>query len=198
MPAPVSITILALVAALVLVGMRRGWQRRTRRTGALVVDLPPTPPEGDGAGALGAARTACLEATYVSSTLAGDWLDRVAAHGLGVRSRATVQVFDAGVRIVRVGAPDVFVPAASLRAAETAPGIAGKFVGRDGIVVLSWTVGAHDDRGLDTGLHVRHAADRPVLLTAARTLIGVPAGANARDRDRDPASAEAPAPKEKP
>jgi hypothetical protein len=171
----ISIVMVLLVAALALWAMWRGWRRREDRSGAWVRSLPTSPPDGDGPGALGAPRTEPFEATYVSSTRSGDWLDRVVAHDLGARSAAVVQVFDAGVRVARTGARDVFVPARALRAVGTTGGIAGKVVGRDGIVVLTWFAGPGDARGLDTGLHLRHAADRPRLVDAATALIVEPA-----------------------
>ncbi len=168
MPVPVSVTILALLVLAALGAMWRGWRRRGARTAQYTAALPePTAtPE-----AWGAPRTEPLPATYVSSTRAGDWLDRVTAHDLGVRSAATVQVLDAGVHIARVGARDVVIPAAALRAVGTSAGMAGKFVGRDRLVVLTWTTGPDDERGLDTGLHLRSADDRRTLVAAARTLI---------------------------
>jgi len=175
MRTPISIGIVLALGALALGAMWRGWLHRRETSVAWMPDLPAVPAEGDEPGNLGPARSEPFAATYVSSTRSGDWLDRVVAHDLGVRSAAVVQVFDAGVRITRIGALDVFVPAASLRAVGTANGIAGKFVGRDGIVVLTWLAGPTDERGLDTGLHLRHAADRPRLLAAAATLIVEPA-----------------------
>lgn len=170
MRTPISIGIVLAFGLLAVWGMWRGWLRRAERSVAWVPELPAVPADGS----LGAARSEPLTATYVSSTRSGDYLDRVVAHDLGVRSAAVVQVFDAGVRITRIGASDVFVPAASLRAVGTTSGIAGKFVGRDGIVVLTWFAGPTDGRGLDTGLHLRHSADRPRLLAAATTLIAEP------------------------
>ena len=196
MPTPVSIGVLAALLALVLLGMRRGWLARARRSAAWVPDLPAVPPTGTGPGTLGGARTAPVEATYVSSTRAGDWLDRVPAHGLGARSHAVVQVFDAGVLITRTGAPDVFVPSASLRSVGTTAGIAGKFTGGDGVLVLTWTTGADDERGLDTGLRVRRAADRPLLLAAAGALIDPTPPTASSLAPADPAGT--PAPKETP
>jgi hypothetical protein len=175
MRTPISIGIVLAVGLLALWGMRRGWLRRGETSIAWVPDLPAVPADGDGPRDLGAARSEAFAATYVSSTRSGDYLERVVAHDLGVRSAAAVQVFDAGIRITRIGARDVFVPAASLRAVGTTNGIAGKFVGRDGIVVLTWLTAPADERGLDTGLHLRHAADRPRLLAAAATLIVEPA-----------------------
>jgi hypothetical protein len=129
-----------------------------------VTSLPSVPSE------LGAARLAPVDATYVSTTRAGDWLDRVTTHDLGVRSPAQVGVFDAGVQITRQGATDLFVPTTALRGASGAPGMAGKVVGGEGLVVLTWQADPTDPRGLDTGLRPKHAADRERLLAALTTL----------------------------
>ena len=168
MPPWLSVTVLVVLGAALLVGMGRGWRRLSR--GASPVPAPPAVPPED---ALGDARTEPLDATYVSTTRAGDWLDRVGAHGLGVRSAATVQVFDRGVVVRRRGAPDVFVPRAALRAAGTSGGMAGKVVGGEGLVVLTWAPSPDDDpRGLDTGLRLRHRQEADALLAATQTLIG--------------------------
>ena len=163
MPIWASVTILVAVVGAAGWGMWHGWQRRVRSSVAAIPELPAAPDE------LGASRLGPLEATYVSSTTAGDWLDRVAAHDLGSRSAAQVEVRDAGVLLRRQGAADVFIPAAGLRAVGTAPGMAGKFVGGDGLVVLTWT--PVDGTVLDTGLLVRHRADRPTLIHAVEALI---------------------------
>lgn len=160
----VSTVVLALLVLVLFWGMRAGWRARTRRSSALVTDLPVPPAE------LGSPILGPVDATYVSTTRAGDWLDRVTAHGLGVRSPARVSVFDTGVRIDRQGALDLFVPADALRSAATAPAMAGKVVGGEGLVVLTWQADPADDRGLDTGLRPKHAADRTRLIDALTTL----------------------------
>jgi hypothetical protein len=167
MPPWLSVTILVVLGALLLTGMAVGWRRRVH--GPTDVPAPPAVPDD---AALGAARTAALDATYVSTTRAGDWLDRVGAHGLGVRSAATVQVFDAGVLLRRRGAPDVFVPRAALRGVGTSGGMAGKVVGGEGLVVLTWAPAPDDARGLDTGLRLRHPREGDVLRAATQELIG--------------------------
>ncbi|HEY0188551.1 MAG TPA: hypothetical protein VGC67_13760 [Cellulomonas sp.] len=167
MPVWLSVTVLVALAAAGLAGMLVGWRHRGARTAAQV-PAPPVVPAPD---ALGAARTEPLEGTYVSSTRAGDWLDRVTAHGLGTRSSATVQVHDAGVLLRRRGAPDVFLPRAALRAVGTSGGMAGKVVGKEGLVVLTWAPSPQDDRGLDTGLRLRHPHDAETLRSAAQDLI---------------------------
>ncbi len=176
-----SAILLAVVGVLVLVAMRVGWRHRVTRSAAVVPGLYPALAGDDPA--LGAALTAPIDATYVSTTLANDWLDRVAAHGLGARSTAVVQVFDTGVLIERNGAPDLFLPAEAVRAAGTSSGIAGKVVGHEGLVVLTWqapgfaeTAEAPGAPGVEltTGLRLRHTADRALLLEAAGALAGVP------------------------
>jgi hypothetical protein len=165
----VTITVLVAAGAAALWGMRAGWRHRGARTAAAVPDLPAVPAPDDAA--LGAPVTGPLEATYVSSTVSGDWLERVVAHDLGTRSAAVVQVFAAGVRIERPGARDLFVPAAALRGAGTSGGMAGKYVGGQGLVVLTWQPPAPGAATLDTGLRLRRAADREPLLRAVRGLL---------------------------
>ena len=147
------------VCALVLLGvialMWRGWRRRVARQG----DVPPlsaVPPS------LGPPMTEA-EVVYVVTTTAGDWLDRIAARGLGVRSRAVLEVHQAGLLIDRDGAPAVWIAAGQLRGARRGRGIAGKFTEEGGLVVVTW---AHGDRILDTGVRALER-DRHAELVAA-------------------------------
>lgn len=177
-PVPISVTFLILLAVLALFGMWRGWVGRTRRSAVLVQDLPATPAD------FGAAATEPIKVTYVSSTTAGDWLDRVATHDLGARSAATIQVFSAGIAIERVGAESLFIPATHVTGAALTPGMAGKFVGRDGIVVVTWKpAGPDDPLALDTGLFPTHKADRDVLLAAFEALYQPPSGSEENPTD---------------
>lgn len=179
MPLWLSTVLLAGVAVLALWGMWRGWQARDRRTAGLVPTLPEVP------AAPGGALTGEVEAVYVSSTRSGDWLDRVVAHDLGVRSPARVRVHADGVLVARTGARDVWVPADALRAVGTTSGQAGKFVGRDELVVLTWVPDTTSGTAIDTALHVRHDDARPALLAAARTLLAAPT-----DTDTAPPAAQ--------
>ncbi|NHC45995.1 hypothetical protein G9H72_12115 [Motilibacter sp. K478] len=142
----------------------RGWRKR----GARQSDVPALPqvPEAVARGAVRARG----EGTYVVTTTAGDWLDRIVPHGLGVRSLAHMIVSDAGVLFARVGAPDVFVPTAALRGGRLERGMAGKFVEEGGLVVVTWE---HGTRQLDTGFRPRAAADRDALLAAVQGLVEV-------------------------
>lgn len=168
MPMPLAVGLWVALGLAILLVMWRGWRGARARGASVVGALPRTP----GVESLGGARTQPLPGTYVSSTTAGDWLGRVAARDLGVRSVATVQVFDAGVLIERRGAADVFVPAASVRGVRRTPGMAGKYVGGEGIVVIEWTATAPDGSPapLDTGIRTQHKADRALLVAAVDSL----------------------------
>ncbi|GAB2470189.1 hypothetical protein GCM10007967_25750 [Xylanimonas ulmi] len=170
---PVAVGMWIVIGVLLLLVVLGGRRRLARRTGRLVPTPPAAPPADD----LGPARLGPIEATYVSTTLAGDWLARVGAHGLGDRAAARVSVHDAGVLVARAGAADVFVPADALRGVGLAPGMAGKYVGADGLLVLTW-LAPSDGRvravELDTGLRTRHPADKTRLLEAVRSLTAAP------------------------
>lgn len=166
-----AIALLVLLAVfLVLYVTLIGRRRLAQRTTALV----PRPPEVPGADRTGPVRFGPLEAVYVSTTLHGDWLARVGAHGLGDRSNALVSVHDGGVLVEREGADDLWVPVHTVRSTSLAPGMAGKYVGADGLVVLTWAVPEADDVAaalVDTGLRTRRAEDRGALVDAVRHLL---------------------------
>jgi hypothetical protein len=95
-------------------------------------------------------------------------LDRIAVHGLGVRSNAWFRVGQAGVFIERAAAPDVFIPKEDLDGVQAAPGIAGKVTGGEGLVLVSWRLGG---RVLDTGFHPRARGDRATLIDGIDALL---------------------------
>ncbi|MEU0594763.1 MULTISPECIES: hypothetical protein [Streptomyces] len=139
---------LGLFVALVYWLMREGWKWR----GTLQSDLPalPTAPDEPGTARL------TLSGRYHGSTTAGQWLDRIVAHGLGTRSRVELTLTDAGLDVVRPGAADFFVPAAALREARLDKGIAGKVLTEGGLLVVTW---AHGGKLIDSGFRSDHAAE---------------------------------------
>ena len=82
-----------------------------------------------------------MSGRYHGSTTAGQWLDRIVAHGLGTRSRVELTLTDAGLDVVRPGATDFFVPADALREARLDKGIAGKVLTEGGLLVVTWEHG---------------------------------------------------------
>lgn len=175
--------VLALLALGLLLLMRRGWVRR-RDAGDV-----PAPPAVPGDDALGRTLGGPVDAVYVSTTRATSSFDRVVPHGLGVRSPALVRVHERGVVVDRTGAPDLFVPADALTAVGTAPGMAGKVVGGDGLVVVEWRLG---DLAVRTGLLTRRRADREPLLGALRALAPGGPGAPAPDQPATPRTEDKP------
>ncbi|GHF83643.1 PH-like domain-containing protein [Streptomyces griseosporeus] len=155
-----------LFVALVYWLMREGWKWR----GTLQSDLPelPTAPESPGAARL------TMSGRYHGSTTAGQWLDRIVAHGLGTRSRAELTLTDAGLDVVRPGAADFFVPADALRGARLDKGIAGKVLTEGGLLVVTW---AHGDRLIDSGFRSDHAAEHTEWVDTLNEMINKTEGA---------------------
>ncbi|MFF0345637.1 hypothetical protein [Kribbella sp. NPDC004875] len=148
-----------LVLAAGYFGMYRGWRNRQTRQADLA-PLPAVPEE----------KTRGVEGVYVATTTAGDWMDRIAVHELGVRSIADLAVSADGLIFHRQGAADVFIPADQVTGVRTDRGIAGKVTAeKSGLVVVTWT---HDGHQLDTGFRPRRKADTAALTASISTLIG--------------------------
>jgi hypothetical protein len=158
-----AVGLLVLLVGVVWLAMLAGWRRRAARQLASL-DLPPLPPTP---AEPGAALTADTDGVYVSTTTAGDWLERVTARGLGTRSAATMAVTAAGVSWLRQGAPDVFAATGALVRARRADGIAGKVMPPGGIVLVTWRLGRTE---LDTGFRPGSAADAERLVSAVERL----------------------------
>ncbi|MGW1406976.1 PH-like domain-containing protein [Streptomyces sp. NPDC002403] len=137
--------------------MRQGWKWR----GSLQSDLPElhSTPEGFADGE----KLLTLTGRYHASTTAGQWLDRIVAHGLGTRSRVELTLTDQGLDVVRPGAADFFVPAAALRGARLDKGIAGKVLPEGGLLIITW---AHGDKLIDSGFRSDRSAEHPAWVEA--------------------------------
>lgn len=149
----VPVALLLVVLVLAYVGMWFGWRRRGRKH-----DLPPlvpAPPVADlpPARLTGGAR-------YFGTTVSGEWLDRVVAHGLGARSTARLNLSAEGLDVIRL-AGSFRITLAALRGARHDQGIAGKVVPPHGVLVVTWQ---HGDLLLDTGFRLTDeaVADRGV------------------------------------
>ncbi|MEV8116356.1 hypothetical protein AB0O69_15890 [Streptomyces xiamenensis] len=146
---------LLLLVALVYWLMREGWKWR----GSLQGDLPELPelPTAPGEPRLR------MAGRYHGSTTAGQWLDRIVAHGLGARSRAELTLTDQGIAVVRPGAPDFLIPAERVREARLDKGIAGKVLTEGGLLVITWE---HGDRLLDSGFRSDRAEEHAAWIQA--------------------------------
>lgn len=156
---PTLITLLVVVVLFTLVWW--GWRGRVRRQSGLqqLPDAPADPLAG---------LMMRAEGQYVVTTYADQPLERIAAHGLGVRGNAEVLVSEAGVYINRQGSPDVFIPRDHLLDVSTASGMVGKFVEREGLVVFRWSLG---ETPVDTGFRARYGEQSRELVDAASSLV---------------------------
>ncbi|MFJ6461734.1 hypothetical protein ACIQM0_11855 [Streptomyces sp. NPDC091387] len=152
---------LAVLVAFVYWLMRQGWKWRGSLQSGLS-DLAPRPDDfADGEKLL------TLTGRYHASTTAGQWLDRIVAHGLGTRSRVELTLTEQGLDVVRPGAADFFVPAADLRAARTDKALAGKVLPEGGLLIITWALG---DQLIDSGFRSDHAAEHPAWVDAVNHL----------------------------
>ncbi|GAA0686853.1 hypothetical protein GCM10010193_45920 [Kitasatospora atroaurantiaca] len=149
---------LLIVIGLVYWLMRQGWNwRRTLQS-----DLPPLPAVPADPG------PALLEANgrYHGTTTAGNWLDRVVAHGLGTRSLAELTLTERGLLVRRPGDVDLWIPAEDLTGARTDSGIAGKVVPA-GLLVVTWTL---QGTVLDSGFRADHPDEHAAWVAAVDAL----------------------------
>ncbi|MDP9496287.1 MAG: transporter [Actinomycetota bacterium] len=151
-----TLATLAFAAGVSLL-MLRGWRSRQRRQ----ADVPPPPrPPADP----GPPVTEPVRGVFVGTTSAADWLDRIAVHGLSTRAAATLTVHETGVLVARDGADDLWLPYDDVLDAESGDALAGKVVGRDGLLIVTWRLG---DRTLLSGFRGPRSA-HPALAEAVR------------------------------
>ncbi|GAA4413950.1 transporter [Actinokineospora soli] len=166
--------VLTLVTLLVLVGlvalMWWGYRNRRKRQ-AHLPPFPAAPAELLEKVRAGTAADLLPPSTgvYASTVTDASWQDRVAAGDVGFRSDATAHLLADGVLFDRTGAQPVWIPAESVLDARTAPGIAGKVMGRDGLLVVRWRVGDHE---FDTGFRADDKDDYQTWVPALRSLTG--------------------------
>lgn len=145
--------------------MRQGWKWRGSLQSGLS-DLATTPD-----GFADGEKLLTLTGRYHASTTAGQWLDRIVAHGLGTRSRVELTLTEQGLDVVRPGATDFFVPAADLREARTDKALAGKVLPEGGLLVITWALG---DQLIDSGFRSDHSAEHAAWVEAVNGLDRTP------------------------
>lgn len=160
---PARLALTAVVVALIALavwGMWRNWRSRIARQSWVV--LPPVPESGLDA------RTR-FPVRYVASVATRDWLDRIAAEGLGMPGRGEVLVGDTGLLIERDGERSLYLPGALIEDVASARGMAQEVYERDGLVAISWRSGTGS---ITTGLRMGSAEDHTALIEAVRRIMG--------------------------
>ena len=135
--------VLAVLIALAIRQMMRGWLRRAQRQAQMIGTLPPLPD------AVGPALIPGTKGLYVGSTLAPSWLDRIAVGDLGYRTKAVLTRYPEGIMLQRTGAGPIWIPDDAIAAIRTEKGIAGKAMTHEGILAIRWRLpsGAEIDTG---------------------------------------------------
>lgn len=149
--------ITTIVILLAVAGMIAGWRARVRKGSDLTA--PDSVPADTGE------ILAVDSGLYVATTVANAPLERVAARGLGFRSRATVTVTGAGMIVELKGRAPFFVDRASLLGVDRATWVIDKAVEPGGLVVVTWRLGSAD---LDSYFRLDSGSES--LLNAAANL----------------------------
>ncbi|GAB3477155.1 transporter [Amycolatopsis cihanbeyliensis] len=127
---------------LCVLGMWRGWRRQARAQSVEFAPFPEVPADP------GTPVLPAMRGVYVCSTRAGHWQQRIVTRGAGVRSAATLCLYPEGVEVRREGAPEFWIPRESVVDAKLARGMAGKVLGTDSLLVITWRLAGTD---IDTG-----------------------------------------------
>lgn len=159
---PQRLLLTVLVVALIglaVWAMARNWRRRIARQSW--VETTPVPE--------GFTATASFPARYVASVRTEDWLDRIAAQGLGMPGNASVEIGDDGVLVRREGANDLFLPSDALLEATVARGMAQEVYEADGLLAITWSAGGGR---VTTGLRLVDPQEQLTALGAVQRMIG--------------------------
>jgi hypothetical protein len=135
--------IVAVLIAVSIQAMLRGWRRRAERQAQLIGTLPALPDT------VGAAIVPATKGLYVGSTLSPHWDDRVAVGDLGFRSKAVLTRYPEGIMLQRSGAAPIWIPDDSITAIRTERVIAGKAMTHEGILAIRWRLPSGTE--IDTG-----------------------------------------------
>jgi hypothetical protein len=160
-----QLLIYVLIGFVVIIGLAvLGWTTRRRRQRTIPA---PEPMPADIGAVFGE-----FEGFYVSTTLDGQPLNRVAVRGLGFRARATFAVAERGVVLALPG-NNVFIPRESIREVTRSNYTIDRVVEPGGLVLLAWTLGTTN---LDSYLRVEHTEQ---LVGAIEDLIATTSGKKA-------------------
>lgn len=150
-PERVALTLLFLViVGLIYFAMYKNWQGKSKR------DSSMKPPLRIGS----KTPRVSYQGTYVATTYATDWLQRVHAHGLSLPSRAELMYFDDGIGF-ELAHTDVFIPVDTIQSVSSTNALAGKVYEAEGMIIVTWQLG---DIDVVTGFRASTADDHLAIL----------------------------------
>lgn len=161
-PFVVTVLVCLAIVAVSIFMMRKGWHTRKERQHHVGV-LAEVPQSYDDRQVIDV-----VEGTYVCTTVSGDWLDRIVVHTLGVKSQARMLFYDDALIIERTGARDIWIHAHLLKEARLGSGMNGKFVEKDGLLIITWEL---NHQWVDTGVRTQYSEDVEEALNRLNQLI---------------------------
>lgn len=124
-------TLIVIAFVVLLLGlMVAGWFARKRRQAH--IGAPQQPPADLPGG------HPSFTGKYVSTTLAGDQLNRVAVHSLGFRGNCSIEIHPTGVAVFRTGERDLWMPLSDIRGITRASMTIDRVVESNGLQVIEW------------------------------------------------------------
>jgi len=155
-----ALLLMIAIAIVLLALMAWGWRRRTRRDAQPLTTVHDLPAD--------AAVTARYDGLYVATTRHGEPLERIAAPGLGFRSRADITIADAGIALDIPGQQRLVIAAEHITDVALATVAIDRVVEHDGLVRVSWCTEV--GTVVDTYLRARDASSA-ALAECIRPLI---------------------------
>jgi len=126
----VMAAVLVVLVFFVLRAMMRGWLAKASSQAGQIGRLPGLPDS------VSAPISGPMPGLYVGSTMAPQWLNRIAFGDLGFRSKAVLTRFPEGIMVKRSGATPIWIPDESITEIRPETGLAGKVVPPDGILAI--------------------------------------------------------------
>jgi hypothetical protein len=149
----ILVGVVLAVIALALWAMRRGWRSRQLRQQDIPAPMDVPPQQWQ----LGES----VPGLFAGTGMSGDWMNRIAVHDLGVRSRARLSWGGDGIFLEREGARSVVIPGGAVEGVRADRGVAGTVRAKDSMVVITWRLG---DRLVDTGFRADASPDHTTVL----------------------------------
>lgn len=153
----IPVLVLAAIAVGILVLMRWGWKARQKRQADIPAPQPAAPTDSG------------YDGYYIATTPAGQHLERINVHGLGVRTGAGLDVQDDEVVFSLDGRDAFRIPAEDIVDVFFGSGMIGKFTEKDGIIIIRWNLGDHE---VDTGFRPRAHSAKKTIAAEIDTLKG--------------------------
>lgn len=105
--------------------------------------------------------------SYVATSFANDFLERINAYGLGIRGVAEILVFTEGILVVRRGERPLAIDKSQITGVSNSQYVIDRAVEAEGIISISWN---QNETPLATHLRVVDEASRQVIIDALQKI----------------------------